>query len=65
MSSCGSTVITRKIEVRVPRPSARPSELMGGLVEIMPIRKPEAVIIEPEVKMVGKLWFNVSMTASL
>ena len=62
-SSWGSTVMTSRMEVRVPRPRVRPTEPMVASVEMPPMRNPATAMMEPEVRMVGKLWLRDSTTA--
>ena len=53
------------MEIMVPRLKQVPIAAMIGLVVMTPIRAPAAARILPEVKMVGKDWFRVTMIASL
>ena len=62
---CGSTPMTRKMEIIVPRPRQVPMEDIV-LSEVMrPIMSPAEASIAPEVMMVGKAWLSVSTMASL
>ena len=65
MSSWGSTVMTRMMEVTVPRPRVWPTEPMVASVEMPPMRKPATAMMVPEVRMVGKLWLRASTAACL
>ena len=46
--------MTRNMEMRVPRLRQEPMPTMAPSVEILPIRKPAAARMEPEVSTVGK-----------
>ena len=61
---CGSTNMTRAIEIMVPRPMASPIPLIVQSVVMMLISSPEAARIVPEVRIVGKAKFIASMMAS-
>ena len=61
---CGRTNMTSPIEITVPRPRHWPMPQIVGSEVIMPIRKPETARIVPEVMIVGKAKFIVSMMAS-
>ena len=62
--SWGSTVMTRTMEVRVPRPRVSPMEEIMVSVDSLPMRKPATVMMEPEVSTVGKLWLSASTAAA-
>ena len=61
----GSAKSTSKIEVRVPRPSARPIAATAALEETPLMINPAATSMEPLVTIVGNAWFKDSMAASL
>ena len=60
----GSTPITRKMEIIVPRPRQVPMDDIVLSEVIRPIMSPAEASIAPEVMMVGKAWFRVSTMAS-
>ena len=61
---CGSTHMTRKMEISVPVPRYMPMAEMVSLEVIKPMTIPAEASMVPEVMMVGKAWFNVSTMAS-
>lgn len=61
---CGSTNMTRKMEITVPRPRLSPIPAITGSDVRLPIKKPQMARIEPEVMIVGKAKLSVSMIAS-
>jgi hypothetical protein len=58
---CGSTNIVINMEISVPRPRHFPIPKIATSDVIFPIRIPDIASIVPEVTMVGKDWFIVSM----
>ena len=60
----GRMPITRKMEIKVPRPRHTPMEAMAGLEDSRPMEMPAEARMVPEVTMVGKASFSDSMTAS-
>ena len=60
----GRMPMTRKMEIRVPRPRHTPMEAMDGLVDRNPIKIPAEARMVPEVTMVGKASFSDWITAS-
>ena len=64
ISTCGRTNITKRMEIIVPLPRLSPIPLMAPLEVIFPMAKPDKIIVEPEVIIVGNAKFRVSIIAS-
>ena len=60
----GRIPITRKMEIRVPRPRHTPMDAMEAVVDSRPMAMPAEAKMVPEVTMVGKASFSDSITAS-
>ena len=63
--SCGSTNITRQIDINVPLARFNPILAMEPSEVILPIKKLAVAIIVPEIAIVGKAKFMVSTIACL
>ena len=61
---CGRTHMTRKIEISVPIPRYRPIAEMVSFEVSSAMMIPADDSIRPEVIMVGKAWFRLSIMAS-
>ena len=61
---CGRMNMTMMIVMMVPRPRLSPIPAMAALEVIWPMRMPAMTIMRPEVMIVGKARFMVSMMAS-
>ena len=61
---CGRMNMTMMIVMMVPRPRLSPIPAMAALEVIWPMRIPAMTIMRPEVMIVGKARFMVSMMAS-